>query len=135
IASGERLYGLEYIPAQLSTFTVFTEGVSDLVWNGSSRPKNSARGVIRLLAGQVPDGRLEIQTRMGNDYTTGTSTNQPSNLSNTYVWVNATVPFTERYQFMGDPRHIPYSDIKNSRRYNWYVPSVNAADDTNFSAA
>jgi type II secretory pathway pseudopilin PulG len=29
-------------------------------------------------------------------------------------------PFTERFQFMGDPRHSPYWDVKADHRYNWY---------------
>jgi prepilin-type N-terminal cleavage/methylation domain-containing protein len=29
-------------------------------------------------------------------------------------------PFTERFQFMGDPRHSPYLDVKQDHRYNWY---------------
>jgi hypothetical protein len=57
-------------------------------------------------------------------------THQPENLSRTYAWwtddVNE-VPFTERSQFIGDPRHCPYSDLKDKalylsfqNHYNWY---------------
>lgn len=37
------------------------------------------------------------------------------NQSTTYAWWSASpeiVPFTERYQFQGDPRHLPYADQK-----------------------
>jgi type II secretory pathway pseudopilin PulG len=32
-------------------------------------------------------------------------------------------PFTERFQFMGDPRHNPYIEVKLDNRYNWYFVS------------
>jgi hypothetical protein len=77
---------------------------------------------------------LAIETRIGDDLVnplpiTGTMwpvRNQPPNLSRTYVWrgTNAwlfgdpvnnilpNLPMTERYQFIGDPRHCPYADLK-----------------------
>jgi hypothetical protein len=36
-----------------------------------------------------------------------------------------TVPATERYQFMGDPRYCPYLDVKLNNGYNWYFFGVN----------
>ncbi|MCX5781832.1 MAG: hypothetical protein NT145_03895 [Elusimicrobia bacterium] len=47
-----------------------------------------------------------------------------TNLSKTYVWVSTPVPFTEQYQYTGDPRHCPYTDVKQSGGYNWYFRQV-----------
>jgi type II secretory pathway pseudopilin PulG len=37
-------------------------------------------------------------------------------------------PFTERFQFMGDPLHNPYLDVKLDQRYNWYFRSINTSN-------
>lgn len=52
----------------------------------------------------------------------------PSNMSRTFVyWTKEVddVPFTERYQFIGDPRHCPYADLKEGgahfpNGFNWF---------------
>lgn len=129
--SGDRLHGLEYIPCPLAgTGASFTEGTRDLVDAGTDNlPHNTARWVIQIAAGALSDGMHTIETRLGDDYTTGIATNQPTNISRTYTWVGATAPATEKYQFMGDPRHMPYADIKAALGYNWYFNvSVVAAD-------
>ncbi len=121
-----RLYGLEYIPC-VTTMTVFMEGRRDLADNTANVPKNTARWTINIPAGILPDGRTEIDTRIGTDLTTGIST-EPANLSRTYVWVGSTasVPMSEYSQFMGDPRYMPYADLKAQRKYNWFFKDVNA---------
>jgi len=88
---------------------------------------------------------MRIETRIGNDLntglrmdgtinsslgTTGTlnstvgansrSDELLSDLSRTYTWIGITVPATERYQVIGDPRHNPYLDVITSRGYNWF---------------
>ncbi len=77
---------------------------------------------------------LRVETRIGAPPvgalpTTGTLypvRNQPTNLSATYLWRGTAtwlygdgtdanlpnLPMTERYQFLGDPRHSPYADNK-----------------------
>jgi hypothetical protein len=59
---------------------------------------------------------------------------EPDNLSETYTWwadAKEDVPFTERSQFLGDPRHNPYKDLLNgepddfANGYNWYHDSLN----------
>jgi hypothetical protein len=53
---------------------------------------------------------------------------EPQNLSETYTWWARTreaVPFTERSQFLGDPRHNPYRDLLSGDPdfgdgYNWF---------------
>jgi len=37
-------------------------------------------------------------------------------------------PFTERFQFMGDPRHNPYLDVKLDHRYNWYFKTISTSN-------
>ncbi len=94
---------------------------------------------------------LAIETRIGDDLvnplpTTGTMwpvRNQPPNLSRTYVWrgTNAwlfgdpvnnilpNLPMTERYQFIGDPRHCPYADLKKPHADGgpgWNAANINA---------
>jgi hypothetical protein len=63
-----------------------------------------------------------VETRLG-----GVSANNPDNLSTTYAWVGVTAPVTEQYQFLGDPRHCPYQDVKAANGYNWYFTQVPAA--------
>jgi len=66
----------------------------------------------------------------------------PTNISNTYVyWTQDVedVPFTERYQFIGDPRHCPYADLKPGgahfpNGYNWYFDDLSNGSG-NFQAA
>jgi hypothetical protein len=60
-----------------------------------------------------------IETRIGEEVI-ATPSNKPTNLSRTYVWVVTQPPVTERYQFMGDPRHCPYIDVKQNHGYNPY---------------
>ena len=60
----------------------------------------------------------------------------PTNVSRTYVyWTEEPedVPFTERYQFLGDPRHCPYTDtgrygtnFKNG--FNWFFDNMRNGD-------
>jgi len=56
----------------------------------------------------------------------------PYNRSATYVyWTDDVedVPFTERYQFLGDPRHCPYADLRENgasfpNGFNWYFDDM-----------
>jgi len=71
---------------------------------------------------------------------------QPENFSRTYIWWTdqpaSFVPWTERSQFIGDPRHSPYSDLKDGstyttfrNHYNWYFDNFNNAANGNQSAS
>ena len=59
----------------------------------------------------------------------------PTNSSRTYVyWTGepGDVPFTERYQFIGDPRHCPYADLMEGgahfpNGFNWFFDNMNDA--------
>jgi prepilin-type N-terminal cleavage/methylation domain-containing protein len=66
----------------------------------------------------------------------------PSNMSRTYAWIgnNCPPPTTEQYQFIGDPRHCPYLDVKAGgpsitgagatimgNGYNWYFVNLSSA--------
>ena len=135
VASGQglptdkRLYGMEYIPAPLDADNSHDNRnlFSDL-----DQTKNTARWVITVDSADVPaDARLTIDTRIGTDMTTGTlypTRNLPTNLSRTYAWCGSdfwafgdgtttnpgNVPLTERFQMIGDPRHMPYADLKEN---------------------
>jgi type II secretory pathway pseudopilin PulG len=130
-----QLYGLEYVPGP-PLGTVFAEGTGDLTIAGTG-PKNTASWVITFLAGRLTDGQATFETRIGEDTTTGCPnaipvsgsawcSNDPPNLSRTYAWLGSLAnpadapPATEQFQFLGDPAHMPYADVKSSAGYNWY---------------
>ncbi|MFV1958724.1 MAG: hypothetical protein ACC662_04855, partial [Planctomycetota bacterium] len=69
--------------------------------------------------------------QIGTDLDTGVlwpARYAPTDLSRTYAYYYASaasVPFSERYQFLGDPRHSPYADTDRTgttapNGYNWY---------------
>lgn len=96
------------------------------------------------------DVRLQIRTRIASNFTaTGDTTwqnsgtmwpvpIQPDNLSTTYAWwadSKEDVPITERAQFNGDPRHMPYRDCFNAgddfpNSYNWYHDNLTQTGET-----
>ncbi len=148
-----RLYDLEYIPCPMintasSTAPAFER---DLAVTTANVPKNTARWTIEMPLAQVRKGWetglglnngdaidrvLTLETRIGYDKTTGTMwpvTNQPANVSRAYSYFHGavtTVPFSERYQFQGDPRHCPYADLDRyganfPNGYNWYFDNFN----------
>ena len=136
LSTNSLLYGLEYIPAP-PIQTSFTEGTDDLADNGTG-PKNTASWVITFKAGRLVDGMTTFETRIGTDTTTGCPSmipitgnswcsNVPPNLSRTYTWIGSGAPnqppATEMFQFMGDPAHMPYADVKSTGSYNWYFGS------------
>ncbi|MDQ7780240.1 MAG: hypothetical protein RDV41_11135, partial [Planctomycetota bacterium] len=129
----KRLYDWEYTPCPTNGPN-FTHGL-DFV---GVRGKNTARWVIKLPKTMMEIYPITIETRIGEDLTTGTLypvRNQPANLSRTYTWVTTNaevIPFTERYQFIGDPRHHPYGDARvsaNDLAYNWFFTDAIAAAD------
>jgi len=123
--SANRLYGLEYIPSLVQGGSFEDRDLT----TGGTGPKNTARWVIRLK--RLPAGRVFVRTWLGNQ----PAGNYP-NLSKTYVWVAQDPPLTERYQFMGDPRHMPYADVKTEERYNWYFRRIlSQADGYQFPRA
>jgi type II secretory pathway pseudopilin PulG len=93
-------------------------------------PKNTARWIITIPSASITNNnRLTVETRIGDTTSTGVmypTASVPPNLSRTYVWkgtdtwifgdgTNANLPnlpLTERFQFIGDPRHCPYADLK-----------------------
>jgi type II secretory pathway pseudopilin PulG len=134
-AAADRLYGLEYIPCLVQNTASFAEATKDLQDPTNNVPKNTARWTIAVAnAAALPNGTYTIETRIGTDLTTGVST-EPANLSRTYAWIGAssTVPMSERYQVLGDPRHCPYADIKSQHKFNWWFRSdIVAADYPGF---
>jgi len=147
LPSQGQLYGVEYVPCSTDAAGDFSRS---LAW-AANQPKNTARWMITIpssmygtVSGELAsphDGvtevvnRLTLETRIGTDLTTGVmwppgDRNKPENLSRTYAWWTRDpedVPFTERAQFIGDPRHCPYADLKDSapvlsfqNGYNWW---------------
>ncbi|MFH0887961.1 MAG: hypothetical protein V1871_01985 [Planctomycetota bacterium] len=134
-----RLYNMDYIPCPVSG-TNFSLNLTSTL---ADKPKNTARWVITISQTAVDrefgtTGRvIGFQTRINDDVTTGVMwptllRNKPADVSTTYIWRNDSanaVPFSERYQFQGDPRHCPYADVKANHGYNWYFD--NFKDGTN----
>ena len=135
LATTNRLYGMDYIPSPLEDFVspgppaAFSKDLVDPTAT-TNRPKNTARWVLSIPSSSLPtNARVTIETRIGSDLTTGVlypSANQPGNLSRTYAWRGTDLwifgdgtfanpphlPLTERFQTIGDPRHMPYQDLK-----------------------
>ena len=141
--SGERLYGLEYIPAPMenlaassSPATPFsinlasTHTKSGGACNGGNCDTNTARWIITIPSSVFPAGAtgnemFTVETRIDST-TSGTRTDEPPNLSRTYIWKGTDtwifgdgtstnlphMPITEQFQILGDPRHCPYADLK-----------------------
>ncbi len=155
-----QLYWMPYIPSpvQLSS-SVPSFDVCDLTKPGIG-PKNTARWRLTLEPDVLTssmfvdsngnsynpagDVRLQVRTRIASGYaasddtwmSSGTmwpSAVQPDNLSVTYAWWTDSredVPFTERAQFNGDPRHVPYRDCFHGgddfpNSYNWFHDALN----------
>jgi hypothetical protein len=143
-----RLYQMEYIPSPVST-TVGTPAFTPDLTSSGTGPKNTARWRLQIahsvLAtnGITTDYTVAVRTRIGTGHTSGSTAWQssgtvwptpddPDNLSVTYAyWTNSgeDVPFTERAQFHGDPRHLPYRDCFNGgndfpNSYNWYLDDL-----------
>jgi len=114
--AANKLYGMEYIPCPV-------DGGFDDDLTMSSATKNTARWIITLAPGALSTDVHAIETRIGDNLSVGTSA-PFYNLSRTYVWVGVTPPATEQFQFIGDPRHCPYLDVKQAHGYNWYFRSV-----------
>src|SRR5205823_5724986 len=124
----KRLYGLEYIPCPVTR--AWSDGKL-IGYDTNLEPKNTARWIMEL--GSKPGNRLRkgmytIETRIGADLTLGSAGNKPMNLSRTYVWVGINPPVTEEYQFLGDPRHMPYEDLKNPHTDDMAAPFYEATD-------
>lgn len=157
LASEKRLYGLEYIPTPLDVGGgPFTR---DLTTSGN-KTKNTARWRITIPDADLPDDSvITIETRIGNDLTTGTlypTRNEPTNLSRTYLWRGSDLwvfgdgtstnvphlPLTERYQLLGDARHSPYADLMAAYSagnplgvgYNRYFDDFHSVADGNKAA-
>jgi prepilin-type N-terminal cleavage/methylation domain-containing protein len=139
----ERLYGLEYIPCQVDA------GAWQDLTTADNKPKNTARWTVRIPAGTLPEGRYTVETMIGDaianplimnkgqEFNDLPSTQYRSNQSRTYFWVRpaSAVPVTEQFQFMGDPRHMPYADVKAAHGYNWYFTNKSFAGYDGFSRA
>jgi len=130
-----RLYGLEYIPSSVATtFGAFPGSFpgaipGTLTDTVATNPKNTARWIIRIFphdaAHPIANGMYTIKTRIGaagdnliTNANIGSLTGWPYDDSRTYLWVGVEPPITERFQFTGDPRHMPYDDVKSKVMLN-----------------
>lgn len=151
-----RLYGLDYIPTPLAV-TSGTAFSKDLTVSGDLF-KNTARWIITIPAALMSsDAMWTYETRIDDDLTTGVlfpTGNQPANLSTTFTWRGTStwafgdgtltnlphIPMTERFQYLGDPRHNPYADNKETfdathplgTGYNRYFSSLGTGVTTDW---
>lgn len=143
-----RLYDLEYVPCpMINAANAANPPFERDLYNATANvPKNTARWTIEIPLAQVRKGFetglglndgdatdriLEVRTRLGSDRSTGTmwpAKNHPENLSRAWSYfysASGKIPFSERFQFQGDPRSCPYADLDRygtttSNGYNWY---------------
>jgi hypothetical protein len=152
-----RLYQLDYVPSPVNAGAAFNTTLASIGagpkntarWALTLAPSLLTDNTFRQTGGAAynPTGdvRLQVRTRIASNFvTTGDVTwqesgrvwptaIQPDNLSTTYAWWTDSfedVPFTERSQFNGDPRHVPYIDCMNGgddypNSYNWYHDNLN----------
>lgn len=153
-----RLYMMEYIPSPVAAGPSFDD--ADLTLVNTATPKNTARWMLSLDPAVLTsnlfvdaggsnydptgDVLMTVKTRIASNMsggdtdweTSGTmfpAAIQPDNLSTTYAWWSDSredVPMTERAQFNGDPRHLPYKDCFEGgddfpNSYNWFHDSLN----------
>jgi type II secretory pathway pseudopilin PulG len=129
LQSTKQLYAMEYIPSPVEDLPdgASPDAFKTTLATTGTGVKNTARWVLTIPADVLPkDGLVTIDTRIGDDLTTGTTVplNAPANLSRTYAWRGTdlwlfgdathdpNLPMTERFQLIGDPRHLPYADLK-----------------------
>jgi len=114
IMSQKRLYGYEYIPCATEAGNDFSR---DLATNGNV-VKNTARWVITIDETGLPDtAMVTFVTFIGPS---SNYANPPTNRSETYFWRSIAPPIIEQLQLLGDPRLMPYADIKANAGYNWF---------------
>jgi len=122
LSTNAQLYGLEYIPSPVENLPDGTSPAAftnNLATHGDVE-KNSARWIITIPASALPsNASIEVDTQIGDS-----TTPAPSNASHTFAWrgtdawifgdatTDPHLPITERFQFLGDPRHCPYADLK-----------------------
>lgn len=159
-----RLYQMEYVPSPIDVSSGAATFSGSELFDLGSDTKNTARWRLTIdpsvLTSSMfiqtdgdaydPDGdvQMQLRTRIASNYsggdtdweTSGTAFptfNQPDNLSTTYAWwadSREDVPMTERAQFNGDPRHLPYKDCFSggddyADSYNWYHDSLNNSSE------
>ncbi|GEM_PF-1863372 len=110
-----RLYGLEYIPCPVEAANDFSQ---DLTNATQAAPKNTARWIVEFPDAGFPDTTVaHYYTFIGPKSDFGTPV---YNRSLNFVWRSIPPPVCEQLQTVGDPRHMPYSDIKTAHGYNWF---------------
>ena len=111
----ERLYGLEYIPCPVEAANDFSQDLTNPTQNV---PKNTARWVIEFADSDFPDSTtVNYFTFIGSRTDFG---DPLYNRSKNYVWRSVAPPIIEQLQVLGDPRHMPYADLKSRDGYNWF---------------
>ncbi|MFP5503307.1 MAG: hypothetical protein ACLGIN_12535, partial [Candidatus Sericytochromatia bacterium] len=103
------LYGLHYFPDP--ALPLLDQHRSD---SDKEDPRNTARIFVTFKLKQPQ--RVEVQTTIGGE--DDLRKHKLPNLSRTWAWVGDPAPESERYQFLGDPRHNPYADVRADKRYN-----------------
>jgi hypothetical protein len=152
LPAAKRLNGLEYIPfpeGKKGSVIVYPLSVTFSSAAANNTVRNTARWRITFsgLASTI-GGQVQVETRLGSigeacttgsmepsAYSSATSLSlpqRPANLSSTYFWVNSPVPYTERFDALGDPRYVPYADTVGAPgnntdpqgSYNWYFKDM-----------
>ncbi|MDJ0522725.1 MAG: prepilin-type N-terminal cleavage/methylation domain-containing protein [Planctomycetota bacterium] len=154
LPSGYRLYDLDYVPCPTPSSAGSSDRFARDLSTTGNNPKNTARWRITLPTpairsafesaagandGDAADRIIAIETRLGTNLATGTMWPvrvDPQNVSKSYTYFYAdplSIPFSERYQYNGDPRHCPYEDTDRTgttavHGYNWYWDNFSNSD-------
>ncbi|MFT4513597.1 MAG: hypothetical protein ACI91B_002301 [Planctomycetota bacterium] len=152
-----RLYNMDYVPSPVTAGLDFskdlfssTTGTKNTArWTLQLAPSILTNSMFIEATGggtynPTGDVQLQVRTRIASDDPVAPTDweiggtmfpvmVQPDNLSTTYAWWSDSaedVPMTERAQFNGDPRHLPYKDCFSGGddfpdSYNWYHDSLN----------
>lgn len=120
----------------------------------TDKTKNTARWLLHIPAAAFTaaqnNSMFRVETRIGNwDQTTATylgaisggyataANPKPADFEATYFWrgtpawlygaagTNPALPPSERYQIQGDPRHMPYADLKKTHTTNVNTMTAN----------
>lgn len=150
-----QLNGMAYVPSSVDRSPdVVQDFTRDLATTATTAsPKNTARWRFQVPSAMVSslatlDKVLEVRTRIW----TGTNPsgagvvwpvpNDPDNLTSTFTWwcdSKEDVPITERSQFLGDPRYMPYRDLLRDQTtpandyhdgYNWFYDTLSSTART-----
>lgn len=124
LASSTRLHGLQYFP---DPFLPLLNRKREDAWD--ARPRNTARAFVEFrLKPSAAGMAFQVVTQLAHheDFSMPVGDNGPyrlptnalsANAASSRTWFygpNTKPPLTDRHQLVGDPRHMPYADLRRA---------------------